>query len=130
LLGSWWGEAPDGADLEVELGERLVAYAARKRRAGAVALLRTVAVLGTGRQREKAAAAADALVASGVEEPGWVRALGTERVVEAWEYGDVYGDQSNVLLVVERDGRRHGIVVLVDHVLGGVAQDAFAIDDP
>jgi hypothetical protein len=42
---------------------------ARRRRAGAVALLRAVALLGTERQRLQAAAAADALVADGVDEP-------------------------------------------------------------
>jgi hypothetical protein len=130
LLGSWWGKAYGGKDAEVELGERLVAYTARKQRAGAVALLRTVAVLGTDRQREQAAAAADALVASGAEEPGWVRALGTERVAEAWEYGDVYGDQTSVLLVVERAGVRHGVAVLIDHTFEGIAKDAFAVDTP
>jgi Domain of unknown function (DUF1841) len=130
LLGAWWGKLLIDADPEVVFGERLVAYAARKRRAGAVGLLRLIAVLGTEPQREQAAVAADALVASGVGEPAWVRALGTERMTEAWTYGDVFGDQSSVLLVVERADRRHGVVMLVDHTLDGIVKDAFVTDEP
>ncbi|WP_142049865.1 DUF1841 family protein [Pseudonocardia kunmingensis] len=130
LLGAWWGKVVPDADPEVVFGEELVARAARKRIPGAVALLRVIAILGTPRQREQAAAGADALVAGGVDEPAWVRALGTERAVEAWTYGDVYGDQSTVLLVVERGGSRHALVALVDHTVGGVAEEAFFTDDP
>ncbi len=130
VLGAWWGRYDSLADPEVLLGEGLVAYAARKKRAGAVGLLRVIAALGTDAQREKAAAAADALVAGGVGEPEWVAALGTGRVSEAWVYGDVFGDQTSVVLVVERADRRHGVVVLVDHVLGGIVKDAFVTEDP
>jgi hypothetical protein len=130
LLGAWWGQAHVGVDPEVEIGERLVAYASRKQRVGAVALLRTIAVLGTERQREQAAAGADALVASGIDEPAWVPGLRAESAVEAWEYGDVFGDQTSVLLVVDRAGTRHGVIVLVDHTLDGIAKDAFVIDQP
>jgi Domain of unknown function (DUF1841) len=128
LLGSWWG-LPVDADPDAELGDRVVAYAARRRRAGAVALLRAVAQLGTEQQRKEAAGAADALVASGVDEPAWARALGTERLAGTSVYGDVFGDQSSVLLVVERGGARHGVVALVDHNIG-IVKEAFVTDDP
>jgi len=130
LFGAWWGQATELADPGVLLGEALVAHAARRKRPGAVGLLRVIAALGTDAQREQAAAAADALVAKGVHEPAWVAALGTGRVSEAWAYGDVFGDQTTVLLVVERADRRHGVVVLVDHALDGIAKDAFVADDP
>jgi hypothetical protein len=130
LLGAWWGKALVDADPEVVFGEELVARAARKRLPGAVGLLRVIAVLGTQRQREQATAGADALVAGGVDEPAWVPTLGTEHAVEAWTYGDVYGDQSTVLLVVERGGARHALVALVDHTVGGMVEEAFFTDDP
>ncbi|WP_147257823.1 DUF1841 family protein [Pseudonocardia hierapolitana] len=130
LLGVWWGKYLIDADPEVVFGEPLIAYAGRNRRSGAVGLLRLIAVLGTDRQREQAAAAADALVESGVREPGWVRELGTEQVTEAWRYGDVFGDQTGVLLVVERAGARHGVVALVDHTLDGIVKDVFVTDEP
>jgi Domain of unknown function (DUF1841) len=130
LFGAWWGQFHGAADPEVLLGEGLVAHAARRPRAGAVGLLRVIASVGTESQREQAAAAADALVASGVDEPAWTAVLGTERISAAWSYGDVFGDQTSVLLIVERADRRHGVVVLVDHILGGIAKDAFVTDEP
>jgi Domain of unknown function (DUF1841) len=128
LVGSWWA-LPVEVDPEVELGERLVAYAVRRQRPGAVALLRVLAQLGTDRQRTEAASGADALVAAGVEEPVWVRGLGTERLAGTWEYRDVFGDQSTVVLVVERGGARHGVVALVDHNVG-IVKEAFATAEP
>jgi Domain of unknown function (DUF1841) len=130
LLSLGWGPSEAFADPEEELGGALVAYAAGKRRPGAVGLLRAIAVLGGERRREQAAAAADALVARGVGAPEWVRVLGTERVTGVWEYGDVFGDQTSVLIVVERAGAKHGVVVLVDHCLDGIVTDAFLADDP
>jgi hypothetical protein len=130
LLAVGWGPSLAFADPEAELVGSLVAYAASKRRPGAVGLLRAIAVLGAEPQREQAAAAADALVAGGVREPGWTRALGTERVTGLWQYGDVFGDQTSVVLVLERGGARHGVVVLVDHSLGGIVTDALLTDDP
>jgi hypothetical protein len=130
LLGTWWGRPESPADPEVLLGEGIVAYAARRPRAGAVGLLRAIAVLGTAQQREQAAAAADALTAGGTDGPAWVQDLGTERVTAAWEYGDVFGDATGVLLVAERAGARHGVVVLVDHTLGGMVTDALITDEP
>lgn len=130
LLGMWWGQHGGPADPEVLFGEGLVAYASRKRRPGAVGLLRLIAVLGTEPQREQAAAAADGMVASGATEPEWARELGTDRVTGAWTYGDVFGDQTSVLLVVDRAGARHGVVILVDHTLDGVVRDAFLTEEP
>jgi hypothetical protein len=130
LLGTWWGQFLVDADPEVLVGERLVAHVAKQRRAGALGLLRLLAILGTDVQRAQAAAGADALAAAGVSAPAWVAALHTERVTEAWAYGDVYGDQTSVLLVVERGGAQHGVVVLVDHTLDGIAKDAFVTDEP
>jgi len=130
LFGAWWGQFHGAADPEVLLGEGLVAHAARRTRAGAVGLLRVIASVGTESQREQAAAAADALVARGVDEPAWAGVLGTERISAAWSYGDVFGDQTSVLLVVERADRRHGVVVLIDHTLNGIVKDAFVTEEP
>ncbi|WP_300016189.1 plasmid pRiA4b ORF-3 family protein [Pseudonocardia sp.] len=130
LLGTWWKLFLVDADPEVELGERLVAVAARRNTTAALALLRTVAVLGTPAQRAAAGAAADALAAKGVTDPTWARELSGGRARSAWGYGDVFGDQTSILLTVERGGDTHGVVVLIDHALGGIAKDAFVTDDP
>lgn len=103
--------------------------AGRKRTTTALGLLRAIAVLGTAGQRASAADAADALAAKGVSEPAWAGELAGRRVSWTWGYGDVYGDQTSVLLAVEH-GDSHGVIVLVDHAMGGIAKDAFVTDDP
>ena len=131
LAGSWWDIELGDADPEVEFGERLVAYAAGRRNSRpALALLRVMAELGTLPQREAAAAGAAALAASGVPDPAWADDLRTVRHTGSWAYGDVFGDQTSVLLAFDRPGRPHGVLVLVDHTLGGIAKDAFVVDDP
>jgi hypothetical protein len=130
IAGSWWDLDMGDADPEVEIGERLVAHAAgRRRNPAALALLRVMAELGTPAQRRAAAEGAAAHAAGGVPEPAWVGGLDTARHTGSWAYGDVYGDQTSVLLAFDRP-RPHGIAVLVDHTLGGYAKDAFVVDDP
>jgi Domain of unknown function (DUF1841) len=130
LLGSWWDIELTDTDPEVEFGERLVAYAAARRSSRpALALLRVVAELGTPAQREAASRGADALAAAGVPEPAWADDLRTARFTAGWAYRDVFGDQTSVLLAFDRPQRPHGVMVLVDHTLGGIAKDAFVVDD-
>ena len=131
VAGSWWDLELGDADPEVEFGERLVAYAAGRRNSRpALALLRVMAELGTPAQREAAAAGAAALAVAGVPDPAWAGDLRTVRHTGSWAYGDVFGDQTTVLLTFDRPARPHGVVVLVDHTLGGIAKDAFVVDAP
>jgi hypothetical protein len=88
-----------------------------------------MAELGAPRQRAAAAAGADALAAAGVTDPPWLPELTAVRHTGSWAHGDVYGDQTNVLLAFEAPARPHGLVVLVDHTLDGIAKDAFVTGD-
>lgn len=128
LLGSWWKERVAGGDPDVVLGERLVDQAARSRTPEALGLLRCVAELGTPAQRRKAARAAEVLAGKRVADPPWE--LSDCAVTGCWEYGDVYGDGSSILLAFTRDGTSHGLVVGLDHTLAGMAEDAYLVDDP
>lgn len=131
LAGSWWDLELGDADPEVEFGERLVAYAAGRRNSRpALALLRVMAELGTPAQRKAAAAGAAALAAAGMPDPAWADDLRTVQHTGSWAYGDVFGDQTTVLLAFDRPRRPHGVMVLVDHTLGDIAKDAFVVDDP
>lgn len=130
LIGSWWRPEMIDADPEVEFGEGLVAYAARRRSEHALALLRVFAELGTPAQRSAGATGAEALAASGAPDPPWVADLGSARFTGSWAYGDVYGDQTSVLATFDGAGEPHGVMVLVDHTLGDVAKDAFLVEDP
>lgn len=129
LAGTWWDLDLIDADPETEFGDRLVAQAAGRRSASALALLRVMAELGTPRQRAAAAAGADALAARGVTDPSWLPELTAVRHTGSWAHGDVYGDQTSVLLAFEGPGRPHGLVVLVHHTLGGIAKDVFVTGD-
>ena len=129
LLGGWWGQYMVDADPEVVFGEAAVARAGTHRRAGALALLRCIAQMGTEPQRAGAEVAIAELAAQGVAEPPWTAVLGTGRVTSAWGYGDVTATRpaccwaSNVRA-------EHGVVVLVDHTLDGIAKDAFLTPEP
>ncbi len=130
LLGIWSGRLLIDADPDVVFGEGLIEHAQQWGTPGAQAMLRGMAAVGTDRQRTKAATAASALAARGVAEPPWADVLANTEVTGCWAYGDIYGDQTSVLLGFERGGEQHGLVVLVDHTLGGIAKDAFLADDP
>ena len=126
ICGAWWCPGPIDLehDPEVVLGEALISYAERCAIPAAQALLRGLAALGTDRQRSLATAAADRLAARGIAEPPWVDQLGGVRVTGCFAYGDVYGDQTSVLLGFERGGHRHSVTVLVEHNMGEIATDA------
>jgi hypothetical protein len=48
--------------------------------------------------------------------------------VRAWEYKDVFGQQTSVGLLFDYAGREHAILTLVDHSLGGGVKDAFLVE--
>jgi len=127
ISAAWSGplSADPSVGPEVVVGEGLIAYVARCGTPTALAMLRGLAGLGTQRQRSMATAAADRLATSGVPEPAWAQQLGGLRLTGCWAYGDVYGDQTSVLLGFERGGQRHSVVVRVEHNMGEIATDSF-----
>lgn len=127
-LGMWAGADLVGADPEVVIGGAVVRAAQRRGDAAGLAVLRGFEALGTDRQRLRAGTAAAELARRGVPEPPW--RLDPPQLTGCWSYGDVYGDQTSVLVAFRRGGEPHGLVVLVDHALGGIAKDAFLIIDP
>lgn len=130
ISSAWSGPLTGAADVgpEVVIGEGFIDYAERSGTAAALAMLRVIAVLGTDRQRPKADAAADRLAARGVPDAAWASELGGLRVTGCWAYGDIYGDQTSVLLGFERAGQRHSVIVVVEHNMGEIATDAFIAD--
>ncbi|MGH3916713.1 MAG: DUF1841 family protein [Pseudonocardiaceae bacterium] len=127
VSAAWSGllTSPTDVGPPVVIGEGFIDYAERSGTTAAVGILRVLAVLGTDRQRAKAEAAANRLAARGVPEPVWAGELGGLRVTGCWAYGDIYGDQTCVLLGFERGGQRHSMVVAVEHNMGEIATDAF-----
>lgn len=126
MLGTWWGRRLPDADVEVIIGEGLIAYADRIGTPAALALLTGVAAVGTDGQRAKAEAAAERLVESGVARPGWAEQVGRARRGSAHVTQDVYGDRDEIVCEFSYDGEEpHALVAVVDYNLGGMVRDAW-----
>lgn len=130
VVGTWSGQFLIDGDPEVIFGEGLIDHVERAGTPAALAVLRGFVALGTDDQRRAATAAAARLVGRGVVEPDWAVWPAPLAVTGCWTYSDVYADQTSVLLGYQRNEQAHGIVVLIDHTLGGLAKDAFVVDDP
>jgi hypothetical protein len=106
------------------LGE-LIAWAVADASPAALAFLRVAAVLGDASTREPASAAADLLAANGVQDRRWAALIGRPRLLRAWWYGDIFGNQESVNLLFDYAHREHAVCVLIDHGLGGGVKDCW-----
>jgi hypothetical protein len=125
-LGAWWLAGADEATFGAE-----VLPALEKRSDGPAHLLaRAVARVGaTPGLRAAAGELADRLAASGVPGPKWADGPDV-RLDACLRHADAFNDQESVVCVFSRAGEHeHALLVLVDHTLGGIAQDAFVVDD-
>lgn len=128
MFGHMWLARDIGADAD-ELCEGLVQYAADQHTPVALALLRTIAVVGPTRAlREFAVDRAEELASRGVQEPRWSTPVGAVKPGRCWANEDVYGDQTSVICEYAYGEQRHATVVLVDHNLYGIAKGAFPVD--
>ncbi|WP_306750323.1 plasmid pRiA4b ORF-3 family protein [Saccharothrix yanglingensis] len=96
----------------------------------ALAMARVLAVLAPAPVRDLARAAADRLVAGGLRDPRWVKAVGKPAVGECFGYTDPHGAQQGVALTFSYGRKVHVLVVLIDHDLGGGVKDCFVTDRP
>jgi hypothetical protein len=126
------GPGPLSPD-DVGLRDGLVPYLAGRADPVALALLRAASALSGPGLWGRARWAADTLAAAGVAEPSWSGLLGAVRPGTCWVYGDVFGDQESLVCTFtygratggDAPQRSHGLVVLVDHNLGGIVKDVF-----
>lgn len=122
-----WSAFPCDADTgpDAVIGQGFINYAERSATPAAQAVLRGLTAMGSDRQRSTAAAAADRLAARGIPEAAWAAGLTALRVTGCWAIGDIFGDQTDVVLGFERGGRRHSMVVSIQHNMGEIATDSF-----
>ncbi|NUT46919.1 MAG: plasmid pRiA4b ORF-3 family protein [Saccharothrix sp.] len=95
----------------------------------ALALARLFAVLAPPRVRPIATEAAERLVAAGLSDPTWARAVGKPTVGACFGYADPRGAQEGLALTFSYGRESHVLVLLIDHDLGGV-KDCFVSDQP
>jgi hypothetical protein len=91
----------------------------------AVCVLRALAAVGPISHAGLLSATADAIVATGVEDPAWTGELGSATFVRGWTLTDLYGDQIGYYAHFRYPGRReHLFSAVVDENLGGIVKDA------
>jgi hypothetical protein len=91
-----------------------------------VAMLHSLAVIGPDESRvlaaEELAGRADSLILP------WASGLGEPAPAAAFGYHDVYGEQQSLVLAFGYGRKRHALVLLIDHVLGGGLKDCFVTE--
>jgi hypothetical protein len=134
LLGATIVAAPDDSDPAEWIQAQLLLLTVTIELAAAaggpqgLAVLRALQAVGPRSARERAGRHAGCLAARGLPEPPWATGIGRPRFVRAWEYKDVFGQQTSVGLLFDYAGREHAILTLVDHSLGGGVKDAFLVE--
>ena len=90
----------------------------------AVAMLLAIGSVAGDRVGKAASAAADRLVRSGIHRPGWAGELDEPvTLIEGWRLTDAEGTASMLIGSFRRAGRSHHVVVSVDHLDCGAAED-------
>lgn len=131
LIGLAWQAGNDRADAEELFGTGLAGHARRRRTPVALALVRVLAAIAP-REEDRIAAARVALELGGrgVAEAPWAHVVGQVAAGRCWAHRDIFGDQTSLFCEFAYGRRRHALVVLIDHNLGGIAKDAFITDEP
>ena len=96
----------------------------------ALAMLRVLAVVGPPRLRDPATEAADRLVATGLIDCPWVRALGSPAPGQCFGYTDPTGQRQTLAVVFRYGMKQHGFAVLIDHASEGGIKDCWITDRP
>jgi hypothetical protein len=114
-------------DVDAYFGQGLALHAARHPSTDALALLLALAAVSESHVAATATAGAEKLRRGGVPEPAWAPHVGRVTCTGGWAGSDYFGNQDVLLLAFSHgDGRPdHGVSVLVDHGLGGLAKDTF-----
>jgi hypothetical protein len=134
LLGATIVAAPDDSDPAEWFQAQLLLLTVTIELAAAaggpkgLAVLRALQAVGPRSARERAGRHAGRLAARGLPEPAWASGIGRPRFVRAWEYKDVFGQQTSVGVLFDYAGREHAVLALVDHSLGGGVKDAFLVE--
>ena len=129
FLGLMRKLAPTDADM-LELLVVMVREAAGRGTPAALAMVRVVAAGGPAELRSELDKAAGQLLAAGVTDPAWVTGLGAPKPGPAFGYGDPLSEQESIAITFAYGRMRHGIVVLIDHALGGGVKDCFFSGEP
>jgi len=122
---------PNADEAAKALAELLARHLAAKRSPDALALMLGIEAVAPGPLAAVFAAPIARLRVGGLTDPVWVDSIRLIRFVEGWRSTDEYGDQDMVMAVFEHAGRPpHGIGLLVDQNMGGMAKEVLVTDEP
>jgi hypothetical protein len=117
-----------GMDATAVFAGGLIDYAIKHSGPGALAVLRAIAAVAPNPYGARARRGAEALSQSGAVEPAWTGAVGVATPTEAWlSFDPVDDDGVAVMVAFHGPGGDHTVGVYVDHNLGAMAKDAFAV---
>ena len=121
--------APAGeAFKELLIGEFIPQFEARAS-SQALAVLLAIGSVAQGRAGKAASVAADRLVQGGVSRPVWADELDEPvMVADCWRLCDSEGTASMLACSFYRAGRSHAVVISVDHLDCGAADDILLLD--
>lgn len=131
LLGMF-GELPliGEVDTAGAIAGRLISVASRQSTPQSLACLRALAAVGSPQLASKVRRALATRKSPG-KGPDWITQIGTAKAVAAWRASDLCGDQDSVMVSFNYDSSsEHCVMVLIDHVLGGIAKDASVLPCP
>lgn len=113
------------------LGLELIGFAQRKITPGAAALLAALKVVAeTDVERKAADAGLQVVLGRGIPEPAWAAGLGQVTAGECWRTGDVFGDESSLLIAFAHGDKAYGLLALLDFTEGGRVRDLVVIEQP
>lgn len=125
FLGMVRRATPD-VDVARELLADLLATAEVSGEPHAMAMLRSVSAVAPSGVRDAAHETAERLAIAGAADPEWAAELGAPEFSSAFGYRD--DEQECVATVFRYDARRHAVVTLIDHSMGGGVKDIFLTD--
>ncbi|MDP9075220.1 MAG: hypothetical protein M3N98_13870 [Actinomycetota bacterium] len=133
LWSVWAGQHLDQMDPVAVFAGGLIGFAADQATPDALMVLRALGAVALEPYRSQARRAADRLADAGVAEPSWSEDIGTgaETAVSAWlSYDPVDDDGVSVVVGFDGPSGPHTLGVYIDHNLGGIAKDGFAVPAP
>ena len=123
-IGAFVGEAFDEA-----MAGAIIPQLAAGASAEALAMLMAIGSVAQGPAGKAAREATDGLVATGVPRPRWAAELAEPVTVgDCWRLSDPQGTGSVLVCSFHRAGRSHAVVLSVDHLDCGAANDIMLLD--
>lgn len=124
----WASHELVGMDAAEVVAGGLIAYAERRATPGALVVLRALGAVVPAPYGQQARLAADRLATTCGPERRWATTVGAWQPTTAWlSYDPVDDDGVSVLVGFEASGATSTVGVFVDHNLGAMAKDAFAV---